>query len=124
VATARTPKPVRWVGSSKEDLKRFPEAVQTSVGFALWFAQIGDKHPHAKVLRGFGGAGVVEVVADAEGDTYRGVYTVKFANAVYVLHCFQKKSRRGAATPQRDIALIKARLRAATVDYQTRNEVE
>ena len=94
------------------------------MGYALWFAQIGDKHPHAKPLRGFGGAGVVEIIEDEEGNTYRAVYTVKFAEFVYVLHCFQKKSKRGAKTPQPDIALIKGRLRAAEADYRARKEIQ
>ena len=114
------PKPVLWVGSSKDDLKEFPVPVQKEVGFALWFAQIGDKHPHSKPLRGFAGAGVVEIIEDSGGNTYRAVYTVKFAEFVYVLHCFQKKSKRGAKTPSRDLALIKSRLRLAQVDYEAR----
>ncbi len=116
------PKPVLWVSSSKEDLKRFPDPVQAAMGYALWFAQIGDKHPHAKPLRGFGGAGVVEIIEDEEGNTYRAVYTVKFAEFVYVLHCFQKKSKRGVKTPQPDLALIRARLQAAQADYHARKE--
>ena len=119
-----TPKPVRWVGSSKEDLKAFPEPVQKEVGFALWFAQIGDKHPHAKPLRGFGGAGVVEIIDDSDGDTYRAVYTIKFAEFVYVLHCLQKKSKRGAKTPSRDLDLMKSRLRVAEADYKARKETK
>jgi len=115
-------KPVVWVGGSKEDLKAFPEPVQKGVGYALWFAQIGSKQPHAKVLRGFGGAGVVEIIDDWEGSTYRAVYTVKFTEFVYVLHCFQKKSKRGAKTPPGDIALIKSRLRTAEADYKARKE--
>lgn len=122
MALAVEPKPVLWVGSSRADLKAFPEPVQAGFGYALWFAQIGSKHPHAKPLQGFGGAGVVEIIEDAEGDTYRAVYTVKFAEFVYVLHCFQKKSKRGAETPKPDIALIKLRFRAAGADYRRRRE--
>ncbi len=96
--------------------------MQKGVGYALWFAQIGDKHPHAKPLRGFGGAGVIEIVEDFHGDTYRAVYTLKLGGFVYVLHAFQKKSRRGAETSQGDLALIRARLRAAEADYQARKE--
>lgn len=118
------PKSVIWVGSSKENLKAFPEPVQKGVGYGLWFAQIGSKHPHAKVLRGFGGAGVVEIIEDWEGNTYRGVYTVKFSDFVYVLHCFQKKSKRGAQTPSADVALIKSRLRLAEADYHARREAK
>jgi len=83
-------KNLEWVGSSKKDLKEMPEDVQDIFGFALHFAQIGLTHPKAKILKGFGSAGVLEVVESYQGDAYRAVYTVKFANAVYVLHCFQK----------------------------------
>ena len=121
-AVAVRPKPVLWVGSSREDLRAFPELVQKGVGFALWFAQIGDKHPHAKPLRGFGGAGVVEIIEDADGNTYRAVYTVKFADLVYVLHCFQKKSKRGATSARPDLDLIKSRLRVAEADFKRRRE--
>jgi phage-related protein len=109
-------KPVLWVGSSRKDLRACPEAVQDTIGFALYLAQIGDKHPHAKPLRGFSGAGVLEVVEDSDGDTYRAVYTVRFTNAVYVLHVFQKKSKRGTTTPKAEIDLITKRLRDATAD--------
>ena len=111
------PKPVRWIGSSKEDLKRFPEEVRRRVGGALWDAQIGLKAPYAKPLRGFGGAGVLEVVDDFEGDTYRAVYTVRFAGVVYVLHAFEKKSKRGIATPRPEMDLIQQRLKRAQEDY-------
>jgi len=106
-------KPLFWVGSSKNDLRQFPEEVQDEVGYALYQAQIGEKHKDAKPLRGFGGAGVLEVVEDYDGDTYRAVYTVKFAGAVYVVHAFQKKSRRGAETPKPDMDLIRLRLKKA-----------
>ena len=112
------PKPVRWVGSSKEDLRDFPEEVRRRVGGALWDAQLGLKAPYAKPLRGFGGAGVAEIVDDFDGDTYRAVYTVRFVGAVYVLHAFQKKSRRGIATPKAELDLIRQRLRRATEDYE------
>jgi len=102
-----------WVGSSREDLRAFPEEVRLVMGFALYQAQLGGKHVAAKPLRGFKGAGVVEVVDDHDGDTFRAVYTVRFADAVYVLHAFQKKSKRGVATPRRDMDLIKDRLRMA-----------
>ncbi len=118
----KAPKAVIWVGRSKDNLKAFPEPVQKGVGYALWFAQIGSKHPHAKALRGFGSAGVVEIIEDWEGNAYRAVYTVKFSDFVYVLYCFQKKSKRGAKTPTVDIALIKSRLRIAEADYQARKE--
>ena len=106
-------KPLEWVGSSKDDLCEFPKGVRRVIGQALFEAQRGVKHPDAKPMRGFGGAGVLEVVSNHDGDTYRAVYTVRFAGVVYVLHAFQKKSTRGVATAQRDIELIRARLRLA-----------
>jgi phage-related protein len=109
----RAVKPLFWVGSSKDDLREFPEDVQDAVGYALHQAQIEGKHKNAKPLRGFGGASVLEVVEDYDGDTYRAVYTVKFAGAIYVVHAFQKKSRRGAGTPKLDMDLIKQRLKRA-----------
>ena len=112
------PKPVRWVGSSKDDLSGFPEEVRRRVGGALWDAQRGLKAPYAKPLRGFGGAGVLEIVDDYDGDTYRAVYTVRFAGVVYVLHAFQKKSKSGKATPKAEPDLIKQRLKRATEDYE------
>jgi phage-related protein len=105
---------VIFVGSSLDDLRQFPEEVKDTVGYALWLAQIGRKHPDAKPLRGFGGAGVLEMVEDFDGDAYRAVYTVRFETAVYVLHVFQKKSTRGIATAERDIDLIRKRLRDAS----------
>jgi len=112
------PKPVRWVGSSKEDLSGFPEDVRRRVGGALWEAQIGRKASYAKPLKGFVGAGVLEIVDDFDGDTFRAVYTVRFANLVYVLHAFQKKSKRGIATPKAEFDLIDRRLRQAREDYK------
>jgi phage-related protein len=106
-------KPVIWVGSSRHDLRGFPDEVQDHMGYALYVAQRGDKHRDAKVLTGFGGAGVVEIVTDYRGDTFRAVYTVRFAGVIYVLHAFQKKSKSGRATPRRDLELIKHRLREA-----------
>ena len=88
------------------------------MGHALDVAQLGGKHPDAKPLAGFGVAGVLEVVEDFAGDTYRGVYTVRFAGAVYVLHAFQKKSKRGIRTPQRDVDLIKERLKRAEQEHE------
>ena len=88
-----------WVGSSKRDLKAFPDNVQDMMGYALWLAETGGKHPDAKPLQGFGGGGVLEVVEDHDGDTYRTIYTLTLPDAVYVLHAFQKKAKRGAATP-------------------------
>lgn len=106
-------KPVVWVGSSLKDLREFPDAVQDHMGYALFVAQQGGKHRDAKPLTGFGGAGVVEVVKDYRGDTFRAVYTLRYAGAVYVLHAFQKKSKTGRETPRGDIELIKHRLREA-----------
>jgi phage-related protein len=106
-------KPVIWVGTSLKDLREFPAPVQDHMGYALYVAQRGEKHQDAKVLGGFGGAGVVEAIKDHRGDTFRTVYTLKYAARVYVLHAFQKKSKRGQATPRRDVELIKQRLREA-----------
>lgn len=114
----KPPKPVRWMGSSRDDLRVLPEAVKRRVGGALWEAQIGGKAPFAKPLKGFGGGSVLEIVDDFDGNTYRAVYTVKFARAVYVLHVFQKKSRRRIATPRADVALVEHRLKLAKVDYE------
>jgi len=105
--------PLVWVGGSKKDLMALPADVRKFFGHASDFAQRGDRHDAAKVLKGFGGAGVLEVVEDNLGGTYRAVYTVKFEAAVFVLHCFQKKSKRGAATPQEDMDIIRARLKFA-----------
>lgn len=112
-------KPLKWVGSTKRDLDAMPEDVKDVFGHALDLAQAGSKHPDAKVLAGFGSGGVLEVVEDGRGDTYRAVYTVRFAGWVYVLHCFQKKSKSGIKTPQEDIDLIHARLKAARADFET-----
>jgi phage-related protein len=106
-------RPLVRVGSAKRDLLAMPDAVQQSFGFALYAAQVGRMHPSAKPLKGFGSAGVLEVVEDWQGNTYRAVYTVRFADAVYVLHCFEKKSKRGIATPKREIDLNRERLKHA-----------
>lgn len=113
-------KNLRWVGRSLEDLRRFPAGARRNIGYALQFAQAGTKHPSAKPMRGFGGAGVLEIVEDHHGDTYRTVYTVRFAEAVYVLHAFQKKSKSGVATPKKEIDLIHNRLRLAEDDHKGR----
>lgn len=115
-ATVR--KPLKWVASSKRDLNAMPDDVKDVFGYAIDLAQAGGKHVDAKPLSGFGSAGVLEVVEDRQGDTYRAVYTVRFAGWVYVLHCFQKKSKSGIKTPQKDIDLIKARLKAAEMDFE------
>lgn len=109
----KQPKPLYWVASSRKDLKALPEEVQDVFGYALYLAQTGTKHDQVKPLKGFGGAGVLEVVEDYHGDTYRAVYTIKLADAVYVLHCFQKKSTQGIATPKPDLDLIRERLKVA-----------
>ena len=109
-------KPVEWVGSSKEDLKKFPAAVQDQVGFALYQAQVGLKHRAAKSLKGLG-ANILEIVSRQDGDAYRAVYTVRFKAAIYVLHAFQKKAKRGIATPKQEINLVKHRLQAAERHY-------
>jgi phage-related protein len=106
-------KPVIWIGSSRKDLREFPEPVQDHTGYALYVAQRGGKHRDAKALSGFGGAAVVEIVKDYRGDTFRAVYTLRYAGTVYVLHAFQKKSKTGGETPRRDIESIKQRLREA-----------
>ena len=111
-------KPLKWVGSAKRDLDGMPEDVQDVFGHAIDLAQAGGKHPDAKALSGFGSAAVLEVVEDVRSDTFRAVYTVKFAGWVYVLHCFQKKSKSGIKTPKEDLDLIKARLKAAVQDFE------
>jgi phage-related protein len=114
----RQPKPIHWLGNSLVVLKRLPREVAREIEYALWFAQVGDKHPSAKPLKGFKGAGVLEVVEDHAGNTYRAVYTVRFAKAIYVLHVFQKKSKSGIKTPAHEIELIEARLKWAQLDYE------
>jgi phage-related protein len=111
-------KPLKWVGSAKRDLDAMPEDVKDVFGHAIDLAQAGGKYQDAKVMAGFGSAGVLEVVEDDRGDTYRAVYTVKFAAWVYVLHCFQKKSKSGNKTPKEDMDLIHARLKAAKLDFE------
>jgi phage-related protein len=103
-------RPLVWVGSSRRDLRTFPREVRREVGVALFAAQHGETDPAAKPLKGFGGASVMEIVARDEGGAWRAVYTVRYADAVYVLHAFQKKSKRGIATPRQELDLIKQRL--------------
>lgn len=110
-------KPIHWMGSSKDDLSGFPVEVKADMGHALFLAQQGEKSPAAKPLKGFAGAGVLEVVDDFDGNTYRAVYTVRFASRVYVLHAFQKKSKSGARTPKAEIDRIILRLKAAQEDF-------
>jgi phage-related protein len=106
-------KPLEWISSSHKDLMALPADVRRFFGYALSLAQVGDQHDAAKVLKGFGSAGVLEVVEHDRGGTYRAVYTVKFEEAVFVLHCFQKKSKSGITTPKEDMAIIRARLKVA-----------
>ena len=106
-------KPLVWVASSKADLMRFPQRVVRKFGFGLYLAQAGEKHQDAKPLKGFGSAGVLEIVEDWQGNAYRAVYTVRFSDAIFVLHVFQKKAKHGIATPKTDTDLIKTRLKAA-----------
>ena len=101
------------VGSSRRDLKEFPDEVQDVVGYVLDIAQQGKKHRDAKPLSEYGGASILEIAEDHDGDTYRAVYTVSFEGVIYVLHAFQKKSKKGIATPKPDLDLIKARLKQA-----------
>ncbi len=114
-------KPLEFVGSSRKDLKAMPSAVRRAFGTALFLAQSGEKADNAKPLKGFRGAGVLELVEDYDTDTYRAVYTVRFAEVVYVLHIFQKKSRTGIATSARDLDLIATRLKRAEEMYADRN---
>jgi phage-related protein len=111
-------KPLKWVGSAKRDRDAMPEDVKDVFGHAIDLAQAGGKHQDAKVLAGFGSAGVLEVVEDSRGDTYRAVYTVRFTGWIYVLHCFQKKSKSGIKTPKKDLDLIHAPLEAAPRDFE------
>lgn len=112
-------KPLFWIGSSLHDLSGFPLEVKRVMGFALRQAQKGGKHVRAKPLKGQKGASVLEVVADHDSDTYRGVYTVKFKGAVYVLHAFQKKSKSGIKTPKPDLDLVERRLKMAKEHYES-----
>lgn len=112
------PKPVEWIGSARDDLREMPEVVQDAFGYALYQAQLGLHHASAKRLRGeFGG--LIELVERFDGETYRAVYTVKLAGVVYVLHVFQKKSKRGIATPKHELALIRRRWKEAKWHYAT-----
>lgn len=116
-------KPLVWVATSWEDLKEFPDEVQRSMGYALYLAQVGKKHLDAKPLKGFGGAGVLEVVDDFDGNAFRAVYAVKLAGVVYVLHAFQKKSKKGVKTSPADIDKVKVRLKEA-VEIHAKWEAE
>lgn len=115
-------KPLHWIGSCLKDLKDMPEEVRQEAGFAILMAQKGEKAANAIPMVGFGSAKVLEVVIDDDGDTYRAVYTVKFTKAVYGLHVFQKKAKKGSKTPQHDMNLIRARLKAAEAHYKQNYE--
>jgi phage-related protein len=109
---ADEPRPLVWCGSAKRDFMAFPQAAQREMGYALFLAQMGERHSKmAKTLRGFGGGAVIEVRESYEGNAYRAVYTVRYEDAVYVLHAFKKKSKKGAATPKADMDLVEKRLK-------------
>jgi phage-related protein len=109
-----------WVASSRRDIQGLPRSVQRTFGVALFAAQSGQTPPIAKPLRGFGGAGVLELIEDDRSGTYRAVYTVRLGTAIYVLHVFQKKSKRGIGTPAHEIDLIKERLKRAEAIHAER----
>ena len=113
---------VRWIGTSLDDLRKFPSDVQRGFGYALFFAQEGKQHADARIMKGFGDASVVEIRENDPSGTYRAVYTVRFAGTIYVLHAFQKKSRKGIATNQRDLEAIRRRLKVAKADYEGQEE--
>lgn len=115
----RRERPLFWIASSRRDYRAFPDEVQRAFGFALHLAQVGLHPLFAKPLKGFG-TGTVELVEDFDGDAYRAVYTVRFAECVYVLHAFKKKSKQGVRTPQSDLDLIRRRLRDAEADHRQR----
>jgi phage-related protein len=104
---------LEWLGSSRKDLRAFPRQARREIGVALYAAQQGETDPAAKPLKGFGGASIMEIVSEDQGGAWRAVYTIRFVEAVYVLHAFQKKSKRGIATPKQEIELIKRRLAEA-----------
>ena len=112
-----TPKPIHWISSSRKDMRGFPVTVRRGFGLSLFAVQLGETPPASKPLKGFSGAGVLELIEDAKGNTYRAVYTVRFREAVYVLHVFQKKSKHGIATPRHEIDLIHDRLKLALEHY-------
>ena len=115
-------KPVRWMGSSRRDLKAFPQQVRSDIGKGLYAAQQGETDPAAKPLKGFGGTRVMEIVDRHDTNTYRAIYTAQFQGMIYVLHAFQKKSTKGTATPRREIELIRRRLaEAERIDRERQN---
>jgi phage-related protein len=115
---ALTDTPLEFVGSSRDDLSDFPDDVKRCIGLALRTAQKGGKHPDAKPLKGFKGAGVLEIISDFDGNTFRAVYTVRLRGVIYVLHAFQKKSRKGIKTPLNEMEKIKSRLKDAEALHQ------
>src|SRR5208282_4913583 len=118
---SRGPRPLIWRGSSKADFKAFPEHVQREMGYALFLAQMGERHPTmVRTLKGFRGGTAVEVKESFDGNTYRAIYTVRYADAVYLLHAFQKKSKKGIETPKGEIALIEQRLKHLIDEKETR----
>jgi len=117
-------KPLHWLGSSRDDIREFPEDVRREIGFSLWLAQEGDRAINAVPLVGFGNAKVLEIVSDDASGTFRTVYTVRFPLAVYALHAFQKKSKRGIETPRKDTLLVRSRLRDAVHHYGENYEKE
>ena len=119
MSTNKVNKPIVWLGNSLDELRKFPNEVQDEMGYALYQAQIGKKHPDAKPLKGFKGSRVLEIVENFDGDTFRTIYTVKLAGVVYVLHAFQKKSKKGIATPPQDIELIQKRLKLAIKTHKS-----
>jgi phage-related protein len=120
-ATSNRERPLHWVGSAKKDLLSFPADVVDDLGYALGAVQLGGMPPSSKPWKGEG-PGVFELVEDHRGDTYRAVFTVRFEKAIYVLHCFQKKSPSGIRTAQSDVELIHERLKLARNDYEARHE--
>ena len=112
-------RPLFWIGSSLNDLRAFPTVVREELGYALYLAQMGRKHIRARPMKGYGGARVLEAVSDHRGDTFRAIYTVRFREAVYVLHAFQKKSKKSISTPRQDLELINHRLKIAEKHYLT-----
>jgi phage-related protein len=111
------PKRLEWIGTSRKDMQDLPLPIRRAFGYALYAAQLGEKPPDTKPLKGFGGAGVLEVIEGHRSDTYRAVYTVRFAGIICVLHAFQKKSKHGIETPKGELDLIKKRLREAEDIY-------
>ena len=118
------PKPCLFVSSSRKDIKQFPAKVKNRLDYALFEAQEGEEPPSANALKGFGGRSILELVDDFDGNTYRAVYTVRFAGVVYVLHAFQKKAKKGIATPLQEIELVRSRLRDAQLHYRESTENE